>query len=74
MGKGVGVDVGMVITGRSMLYPHGVFDFRQYAFSPIVLFANWRVSTRFSPIVKYRADIRQLTNVPLAKRHIGEFT
>ena len=49
---------------------NGVFDFRQYAFSPIVLFVNWRISTSFSPIGKYRADIRQLANILWRNKNI----
>jgi hypothetical protein len=53
---------------------YGVVSFRQSSFSPIFAFANWRISTSFSPIGKYRTDIRQLANILWRnKKFIVEF-
>jgi len=52
----------------------GVIYHRQSSFSPIVLFANWRMSTSFSPIGEFPGEIRQLANTLWRnKKFIGEF-
>jgi hypothetical protein len=52
----------------------GEISHRQSSFSPIVLFANWRISTSFSPIGESRGEFRQLANTLWRnKKFIGEF-
>jgi hypothetical protein len=41
----------------------GVKSYRQFLISPIVIFANWRISTSNSPIGELPHEIRQLANI-----------
>ncbi len=53
---------------------NGEISHRQSSFSPIILFANWRISTSFSPIGESRGEFRQLANTLWRnKKFIGEF-
>jgi hypothetical protein len=46
------------------VHSFGVFSFRQYSFSPIVLFANWRIYYgETKNIGEFPHDIRQLANI-----------